>query len=717
MSGVKLDYLDAFKRESLPELPPVHDHSSLAIFVASKGYPELGADNLLSPTLSLRYSQIIGEVNRRVHLSFLESLGKDEFTKQIRLYILLSEIALNTMGMEAYWAGIPYEEKEKALDFVLDEIIQLEKLESEILGKPEVSSEVVKGYLKDMGKVMSSNPKVKSMLSWMAEETSKRLRSENPLSSFLFAMRHLFERNAYYEMTRRGMCRFGNDYALGLRWLRRLGFVQVSTNPVLAAEAYKDDPSLWEKYREYIKSHPELLAKLEEKADELAMTATLLALIPNMEVLRPVAFLKDFEDGMVSYQLNPNVADSVEGSVRDALRIYSLAEEYFRNYDAYLLWGWPIHLPRGRPNLVFKVAGSSEASLHITRILESLGIGTNNTVTFSVSQEVSLILEKMAGRAQAAKRGVKPTKVYETNMGGRLEAHLREVKAAELIRTALKMYERPEEALATLAKRLGVPVAEPGSIWRGPSGWGYEITAKTLDEKVELVASQAYIKSLVNDAIIDFLLGAGVCGASIYEVKACLEAWEKALAVSGTFVAQRVWYIFFEKENRRKWMAYIMRKYGLSSEQAEQVLDGIDVLPASKRRPEDTYYTLSGKNMTNTEFPNHQLSVHLKYAKGELRLEDFEEAVSVNWSPEALELLLKIPDFRRAYELTGDLKNVLEEVGFTSVDDFGIEGLRKEEWITFGPRVKTMKGFTEAYTKFREECLMRAKNLSNNSTD
>ena len=54
--------------------------------------------------------------------------------------------------------------------------------------------------------------------------------------------------NIYYQMVKKGMCKFGNDYALGLKWLRHLGYVQVSTNPVLAAIAYNDDPELWDEF-------------------------------------------------------------------------------------------------------------------------------------------------------------------------------------------------------------------------------------------------------------------------------------------------------------------------------------------------------------------------------------------------------------------------------------------------------------------------------------
>ena len=64
------------------------------------------------------------------------------------------------------------------------------------------------------------------------------------LLAFLEKAQAEIEANVYTRMVRENRCRFGNDYALGLRWLRHLGFEQVSTNPVLAALAYSDDPSL-----------------------------------------------------------------------------------------------------------------------------------------------------------------------------------------------------------------------------------------------------------------------------------------------------------------------------------------------------------------------------------------------------------------------------------------------------------------------------------------
>jgi Fe2+ transport system protein FeoA len=701
-------------REELPTVPPTHDHSSLAVYLALKGYPELGADNILNPATIQEYSWIVGQICRQAHLEFLrlESASSEEkLAKRAWIYQLLIEIALNTAGLEADWAKIPEKERVKALSFIREEVSSLEKEERSRVTEPVSAKYIVDHILGDMKKVMSSNPKTKSMLAWMAEKIEKKIDPAFPASSFLSEAVRELQANAYYKMSKLGLCRFGNDYALGLRWLRHMGFVQVSTNPVLAAEAYKDDPSLWDRFKDYLKKHPELVENIEKDPDALAMAATLIALWPNMEVLRPAAYLLDFQDGMVSYQLNPNVADDVEGSLRDAMRIYQLSQDYFRRYDAYLLWGWPSHLERGRPNIVFKVAGSSEASIEITRRLESLGIGTNNTVTFTVSQEVQLILAKIEGRTEAVKRGVRLTKVYETNMGGRLEAHLREAKAAELILEALRRLEQPEQALAELAKMLGVPGAEPGKTWRAPTGWGYSVEASSLEEKAYLAASQAYIKTLASEALADFLLKAGYYGKTLEEVMTYLKRCEEAISLAGTLVAQRVWWIFFSDENYPKWISYLVKNYGISPAQAEEVLCGIDVLPASKRKPSDTYLTLARRNMTNTEFPNHQLNVHLEYAEKGLRLEDYDWSITRKHSSAVLETLLTIEDFRKAYELTPELATILKEVGIYGVEEMGTSGLKPKEWASFGSRTKTMRGFTEAYNTFREECIRKAREI------
>jgi len=44
--------------------------------------------------------------------------------------------------------------------------------------------------------------------------------------------------------------------------------------------------------------------------------------------------------------------------------------------------------------------------------------------------------------------------------------------------------------------------------------------------------------------------------------KESLQDWEKAIRRSGTFVARRVWEIFFSDANRERWVNDLVRRYG-----------------------------------------------------------------------------------------------------------------------------------------------------------
>ena len=698
-------------REELATPPKSLDHADHVLKTALMGYPELAADHLLDPSLPGRFTEVIGSLIRRAKLEFLRPGAPEETAiRRARIYDVLLEIAINIYGMEKEWMGLSDEEASEAEKMILEALKEFESIEREEKGSPEVLEAVVKLKIEDMKKVMAGDPRGrKGMVAFMGENIEKNLDPSNLAESFLQAMKREIQANVYYIMSKLGMCRFGNDYAIGLRWLRRLGYVQVSTNPVLAAIAYRDDPSLWEKFKEYLRKRPELLEDPEGKADELAMAGTMIALWPNMEVFRPIFFLKDYMDGMISYQLNPNVAASVEGSLKDAYEIYTRTEEYFRAYDSYLVWGWPLHVERGRPNIVFKVAGHSPAAITITSELEARGMGTNNTVVYTVAQEARLILAKFEGMARAMKLGIKVTRNYETNMGGRLEDHLREVIAADFVKKALEKAENKEEELFQLAKALKVPVEAPSGTWKGPSGWGYDIVADTLEKKIELVSSRAYIRRLDVDPLVEFLTQHGVFKTKEEAVKRLGEI-EEAVRMSGTLVAQRVWWLFFSAENKPKWLAWLIKKYGLTPEQAQRILDAIDVLPASKRKPMDTYLTLARNNMTNTEFPNHQLAVLKTYMEPGFRLEEYDNAVLKKHDEKYVKILYEYEDFVKAYELTPYLVEVFREAGI-DVSGMGVNGLRPEEWGQFGSTAKTMRGFTEAYLKFREKCVEVAKEV------
>jgi transaldolase len=118
---------------------------------------------------------------------------------------------------------------------------------------------------------------------------------------------------------------------------------------------------------------------------------------------------------MVSFQLNPNVADDSKASLEDARRAYALAREHLTAYDRSLGIQTPGTVA---PNIVFKVAASSKAAREVTLELNASGIGTNNTVTFSVSQEVPLMVDALEGKARATSAGRPVTRTYMTNMGG-----------------------------------------------------------------------------------------------------------------------------------------------------------------------------------------------------------------------------------------------------------------------------------------------------------
>jgi hypothetical protein len=83
-----------------------------------------------------------------------------------------------------------------------------------------------------------------------------------------------------------------------------------------------------------------------------------------------------------------------------------------------------------------------------------------------------------------------------------------------------------------------------------------------------------------------------------------IQQLENDLKKAGTLVARRVYQVFHTERNRSNWIAYLKQRYGLTAAQAEEVLTSMDVLPASKRIPEDTVHALGATNMCHTEFPN-----------------------------------------------------------------------------------------------------------------
>jgi len=670
--------------------PIPSDHAAHVVQLAGWGQTTLAADHLLFPELNGFLRGVVAGIIRQLNIQFVGArlLAEDseaEVACKIRQrqysYETLLETAVNFMGLESRWLnGV---ERLQAVGSIRGALAEWEAREA-AEGTGSVAAAVVRRFLDRMKLVM----KGASMVAKTAVRIEQALDFKKPvLLAFLDKAQAEIEGNIYTRMVREGRCRFGNDYALGLRWLRHLGFEQVSTNPVLAALAYQDDPGLPRIFQAEVKSHPKFAlwkAKPEQYGDEIALYATLLALWDNLHVYRPIFFnlAKESGGGVVSFQLNPNIAHLVQESVRDVFAAFAAATEDLSIYDDYLLAGYAATRERARPNIVIKVAASSPAAREIARTINTFGFGSNITVIYTAGQEVTMILEELAGMAGAIKKGIAPTQLYMTNMGGRFESHLREVKLEELF-GELKKKLGEAEAL----KRVEQLAAANGTKPKADAAKGYE--AKVV------AATRVGGQRTIDANAIAALEGL----ASAEELK----TWEDVIGKSGTLVARRVWGIFFSEANREKWVDYLCRKHQLSREQAKLIFSRVCYLPAAKRKPQDTYWTLTGNNMVHTELPNHQENVRKMAEEPGFNLADYVESITGQFPQEVMDKLNTFPDFRKGYELNAELNRILREAGIAG--DFGSGGHKPEKWCDFGSVVKTLADFKAAYDKFRDDML------------
>jgi hypothetical protein len=699
-SGAKIvtqEQIEAIVSASRPERlsdpgkqPIMSDHAAHVVQLATWGQTTLAADHLLFPELNGSLPGVVAGVIRQLNLRFVAAgpqAGDEEVevARKVRqrqyAYETLLEMAINFCGLESRWLDAA--ERCQVVGSIRGALAEWEAREASE-GHGSVAAAVVRRFLARMKLVQ----KGASMAAKAAVRIEQALDFGKPvLLAFLEKAHAEIEANVYTRMVREGHCRFGNDYALGLRWLRHLGFEQVSTNPVLAALAYSDDPSLAQTFQTEVKFHPKFAAwkaAPEKFGDEIALYATLLALWDNLHVYRPIFFnLADTSGGgVVSFQLNPNIAHLVQESVRDVFAAFAAATEDLQTYDDYLLAGYPATRERARPNVVIKVAASSPAAREIARTINTFGFGSNITVIYTVGQEVTMVLEELAGMASAIKKGIVPTQLYMTNMGGRFESHLREVTLEDLFATLKK---KVGEAKAL--ERVNHLAVANGTKAKVDEAKGYE--AKVV--AATRFGSQRMIDANVIAALPDV--------ASADE----LTTSEDVLSKSGTLVARRAWGIFWSEQNRGKWVEYLCRKHQISKEQAGLILSRVNYLPASKRKPQDTYWTLTGSNMVHTEFPNHQENVRKMAEEAGFRLADHVESITQQFPVEVLQKLNTIPDFRKGYELNAELNQVLREAGIAG--DFGTGGHTPAEWPEFGSVQKTLAEFKAAYDKFRGDTL------------
>jgi hypothetical protein len=596
----------------------------------------------------------------------------------------LIRLGMNFAGRDTEIVGYSAGEADPAFEQVIQSIRRLDPAAKNAMGP------VVTGFLVDMKSVNRAD----SLPGLIAERVELQLDSRDPGVSFLRLLKEQFRGNIYWRMIGEGYAKFGNDYARGLEYLRHLGFCQVSTNPVLAAKAFDEDPKLIDQLKDEIRRHPEWMGDPDAHADAMAMAATLIALWPNLAVFRPLALHTGLKDFMVSFQLNPNIADDADLSITDAKQAYQLASDYLKHYDDWL--GLGTQAGEIGPNIVFKVAASSEAARTITRELNREGIGTNNTVVYSVGQEVQLILDAFKGKAEASKQGKQVTRTYETNMGGRFVSHLREVSAEQLFLQAAEKggQAQAHELLNTLSRSLQVDAA---TLQR--------LANATVAEKARTIGAFKYLKSLDQPEV---LKAADLAGFDANRVRQL----EDDLRKGGTLVARRVHGVFYSLQNRVKWVSYLQKTFDLTENEAIRVFDSMDVLPASKRIPEDTFHALAQRNMCHTEFPNQARAVQLKSEQAGFRLEEFRESVAASYEATVVRRLSAYPDFCLGYSLTPELKDFLMGVGLDEVRDWAIDGIKQEGWPRFGPVVKTSEEFRAAYVTFRAKCVSIAREVS-----
>ena len=341
--------------------------------------------------------------------------------------------------------------------------------------------------------------------------------------------------------------------------------------------------------------------------------------------------------------------------------------------------------------LFSKSPGSSRAAREVTRELNAAGIGTNNTVTYTVTQEVQLIIDAMEGKSRAVKSRKPLTRTYETNMGGRFVSHLREVEAERILLDIVHNIgeEKANELLLQLAKGLGLSDQETGRLR----------SASDVSKKVTIVCAFKNLKALTHDAYMATATEGGMNRAEIEQLEADLKK-------AGTLVARRVYWVFYDKKNHGRWVAWLQRQHKISRQDAIRVIDSMDVLPASKRVPEDTYDTLGSPNMCNTEFPNHARAVQLYSERDSFDLNSFRNAVTSAPDPEVVNRLMKIEDFVRGYDSTKTISSELVRVGILSHEQkLGLGGVPEDEWQGFGAVQKTMAEFKDAYERFLARCV------------
>ena len=669
--------------------PITGDHAANVVQLTGWGQTTLAADHLLFPELNGSLPAVVAGVIRQLNIRFvgagvLAGDGEAEIARKIRerqyAYETLLEMAINFCGLESRWLDAG--ERCQAVGSIRGALAEWEAREA-AERNGSVAAAVVRRFLdrmklvqKGISMVAKTAMRIEQALDF-GQARLPRLPGQGPGRD---RGEHL-----HPDGPREAAAASGTTTPWGCAGC---GIWDSSRCPPTRSwrpwrtRTIRRLPRPCRPRRSSIRSSPSGRRIPEKYTDEIALYATLLALWDNLHVYRPIFFTLAGTSGggVVSFQLNPNIAHLVQESVRDVFAAFAAATEDLAVYDDYLLAGYGAMRERGRPNMVIKVAASSPAAREIARTINAFGFGSNITVIYTVGQEVTMVLEELAGMATAIKKGIVPTQLYMTNMGGRFESHLREVKLEALF-GELKQKLGEAEAL----KRVEQLAAANGTKPRVDEAKGYE--AKVV------VATRFGSQRTIDGNVIAALKDA----ASEEELK----TWEDVLGKSGTLVARRAWGIFWSEENRGKWVAYLTRKHGITKEQADLILSRVCYLPASKRKPQDTYWTLTGSTWST---PSSPITRRTCGRWPRIRLSSWRTMPNPSphpFPPEVLTKLNTIPDFRKGYELNAELNQALREAGIAG--DFGSGGHTPAEWPEFGSVQKTLAEFKAAYDKFSKD--------------
>jgi hypothetical protein len=223
--------------------------------------------------------------------------------------------------------------------------------------------------------------------------------------------------------------------------------------------------------------------------------------------------------------------------------------------------------------------------------------------------------------------------------------------------------------------------------------------ATTVAEKADIVCAFKNMKSLTHEAFLGVAADAGLNKEQVEEL-------EMDLRKAGTLVARKIYQLFYERSNHEKWLIWLEHEHKLRRTEAISVIDSMDILPASKRVPEDTLDTLASINMCNTEFPNHARAVQVYSEKDTFDLRSFSGAALRGSEAELVRRLGHIKDFVKGYESTPQISAKVREVNATFPTQLG--GIDEDEWNKFGPVRKTMTEFKDAYDSFFTRCVQLA---------